>query len=208
MGEEPAKNIKEDTVMIRQKVINLFFGIFGICGLFGVLGCDNFEALITEIVDPESIEPQDDVWIGTWALESYHGLSLLETLAEYDDYGDEDWTFLDVDGSVVEGDLRAQAIAAFWSGDGVTGYDGSISYSFHEDGIMELEIVIRLQLQVEDIQGVLVGTDWIPGSYSLNGADYTTEIFDEAETGTWEQTEDTLVLNPDASDGLTVLKRL
>ena len=192
--------------MIRQIVINLFLGVFGICGIFGVLGCDSFEALITEIVNPEPIEPQDDVWIGTWALESYQGLSLLETLAEYDDYDDEDWTFLDADGSVVEGDLREQAIAAFWSGDGVSGYDGSISYSFHEEGIMELEIIIRLQLQVEDVQGVLVGADRLPGSYSLIGSDYTTEIFDEVETGTWERTEDTLVLNPEGADAATVLK--
>ena len=194
--------------MIRQIVINLFLGIFGICGIFGVIGCDNFEALIAEVIDPEPIEPEDNEWIGTWVLESYQGLSALEALAEYDDYDDEDWTFLDADGSVVEGDLREKAIQAFWSGDGVTGYDGSISYTFHGDGVMELEIVIRLQLQVEDIQGVLVGMDGLPGSYSLNGADYTTEIFDEVETGTWERTEDTLVLNPDGSDGLTVLNKL
>ena len=73
---------------------------------------------------------------------------------------------------------------------------------------MELEIVIRLQLQVEDIQGVLVGMDRLPGRYSTDGADYTTEIFDEVETGTWERTEDTLVLNPDGSDGSTVLNKL
>ena len=194
--------------MMRQIVINLFLGVVGLCGIIGVLGCDNFEALVAEIVDPEPIEPQDSVWIGAWALESYQGLSLLETLAEYDDYDDEDWTFLDADGSVVEGDLREQAIAAFWSGEGVSGYDGSISYSFHEDGIMELEIVIRLQLQVENIQGVLVGEDQLPGNYSVNGSTYTTEIFDEIETGTWKRTEDTLVLNPDGSDGLTVLKKL
>ena len=164
--------------------------------------------MITEVIDPEPIEPADDEWIGTWALESYQGLSLLETLAEYDDYGDEDWTFLDADGSVVEGALRDQAIASFWSGDGVTGYDGSITYSFHEGGIMELEIVIRLQLQVEDVRGELVGMDQLPGSYSLVGSAYTTEIFDEVETGTWERTEDTLVLNPDGSDGTTVLNKL
>lgn len=133
---------------------------------------------------------------------------MLETLAEYDDYGDEDWTFLDADGSVVEGDLREQAIAAFWSGEGVTGYDGSISYSFHGDGIMELEIVIRLQLQVGDIQGVLVAKEQTPGSYSLIGSDYTTEIFDEVETGTWEQSGDTLTLKPERAGGLTVLKKL
>lgn len=194
--------------MLRQIALSLFLGVFGICGIIGVIGCDSFEALITEVIDPEPIEPEDNEWIGTWALESYQGFSLMETLAEYDDYGDEDWTFLDADGSVVEGGLREQAIAAFWSGEGVTGYDGSISYSFHEEGIMEIEIVIRLQLQVEDIQGVLVGTDLLPGSYTLDGADYTIEIFDEVETGTWERMEDTLVLNPDGSDGLTVLNKL
>ena len=194
--------------MFRQLAMSMILGVFGVIGIIGVIGCDSFEALITEVIDPEPIEPADDEWIGTWALESYQGLSLLETLAEYDDYGDEDWTFLDADGSVVEGDLREQAIAAFWSGEGVTGYDGSISYSFHEGGNMELEIVIRLQLQVGDIQGVLVGADLLPGSYTLDGADYTIEIFDEVETGTWERTEDSLVLNPDGSDGLTVLKKL
>ena len=194
--------------MFRQIVMNSFLGVMGICGIIGVIGCDSFEALITEVIDPEPIEPEDNEWIGTWALEGYQGLSLLETLAEYDDYDDEDWTFLDADGSVVEGDLREKAVQAFWSGEGVTGYDGSISYSFHEDGIMALEIVIRLQLQVEDIQGVLVGTDRLPGSYSLVGSAYTTEIFDEVETGTWERTEDTLVLNPDGSDGLTVMEKL
>lgn len=194
--------------MFRKIAVSLFLGVFGICGIIGVIGCDSFEALITEVIDPEPIEPEDDEWIGTWALESYQGLSARETLTEYDDYGDEDWTFLDADGSVVEGDLREQAILAFWSGEGVTGYDGSISYSFHEEGNMELEIVIRLQLQVGDIQGVLVGTDLLPGSYSLVGSAYTTEIFDEVETGTWERTEDSLVLNPDGSDGLTVLKKL
>ncbi len=194
--------------MFRQIVMNLFLGVFGLCGIIGVIGCDSFEALITEVIDPEPIEPEDNAWIGTWVLESYQGLSARETLTEYDDYGDEDWTFLDADGSVVEGNLREQAIAAFWSGEGVTGFDGSISYSFHEGGAMELEIVIRLQLQVGDIQGVLVGTDLLPGSYSLVGSAYTTEISGEAETGTWERTEDTLVLNPDGSDGLTILNKL
>ena len=194
--------------MFRQMAVSLLLGVFGLCGIIGVIGCDSFEALIMEVIDPEPIEPADDEWIGTWTLESYQGLSLLETLAEYDDYGDEDWTFLDADGSVVEGDLREQAIASFWSGDGVTGYDGSITYSFHEGGIMELEIVIRLQLQVEDVRGELVGMDQLPGSYSLVGSAYTTEIFDEVETGTWERTENTLVLNPDGSDGTTVLNKL
>ena len=194
--------------MLRQIALSLFLGVFGICGIIGVIGCDSFEALITEVIDPEPIEPEDNEWIGTWALESYQGFSLMETLAEYDDYGDEDWTFLDADGSVVEGGLREQAIAAFWSGEGVTGYDGSITYSFDGDGFMELEIVIRLQLQVEDIQGELVGMDQLPGSYSLVGSAYTTEIFGEAETGTWELTEKKLVLNPDGSDGLTILNKL
>lgn len=194
--------------MSRQIVLNLFSGIIGICVIMVISGCDNFEELITEIIGPDPIEPADNKWVGTWALESYQGFSLLETLAEYDDYGDEDWTFLDADGAVANGDLLESAIAAFWSGDGVTGYDGSISYSFHNDGTMEIEIVIRLQLQVEEIQGVLVGRDQIPGSYSLTGSTYTTEIYDEVETGTWQRTGDTLVLNPEAADGLTVLKKL
>ena len=194
--------------MSRQIVLNLFSGIIGICVIMVISGCDNFEALLTEIIDPDPIELADNEWVGTWALESYQGLSLLEVLAEYDDYDDEDWTFFEADGSVVEGNLREQAIAAFWSGEGVTGYDGSISYSFYVTGLMEIEVVIRLQLQVEDIQGVLVGRDQIPGSYSLIGSTYTTEIFDEVETGTWERTEDTLLLNPEAADGLTVLKKL
>ena len=194
--------------MFRRIVMNLFLGVIGICGIIGVIGCDNFEALITEVIDPEPIEPEDNEWIGTWVIESYQGFSLLETLAEYDDYDDEDWTFLDADGSVLEGNLREQAIAAFWSGEGVTGYDGSISYSFHGDGIMTIEIVIRLQLQVEDTRGVLIGMDQIPGSYSLVSSAYTTETFDEVEAGTWERTEDTLVLNPDGSDGLTVMNKL
>ena len=102
--------------MFRKIAVSLLIGVFGVFGIIGVIGCDSFEALITEVIDPEPIEPADDEWIGTWALESYQGLSLLETLAEYDDYGDEDWTFLDADGSVVEGALRDQAIASFWSG--------------------------------------------------------------------------------------------
>ena len=194
--------------MCRPIVMNLFLVVFGICGIIGVIGCDNFEALIAEIIDPDPIEPEDNEWIGTWALESYQGLSLLETLAEYDDYDDEDWMFLDADGSVVAGDLLEQAIAAFWSGDGVTGYDGSISYSFHADGTMEIEIVIRLRMQVADVQGVLVGKDQIPGSYALIGSTYTTEIFDEVETGVWQRTGNTLILNPDGAEGLTVLKKL
>ena len=194
--------------MFRQIVMNSFLGVLGICGIIGVIGCDNFEALIAEVIDPEPIEPEDNEWIGTWVLESYQGLSALEALSEYDDYDDEDWTFLDADGSVVDGNLREKAVQAFWSGEGVTGYDGSISYSFHGDGIMTIEIVIRLQMQVEDIQGVLVGMDQIPGSYSLISSAYTTETFDEVETGTWQRTGDTLVLNPDGGDGLTVMKKL
>lgn len=194
--------------MSKKIVISLFLGLLALCGIIGLTGCDNFEALIGEIIEPDPIEPAANEWVGTWALESYQGLSLLETLAEYDDYGDEDWTLLDADGSVVDGNLLELAIAAFWSGDGVTGYDGAISYSFHNDGTMEMEVVIRLQLQVEDIQGVLVGKDKIPGSYALSGSTYATEIFDEVETGTWQRTGDTLVLNPEAADGLTVLKEL
>ena len=108
----------------------------------------------------------------------------------------------------MNGNLREQAIAAFWSGDGVTGYDGSISYSFYVAGFMEIEIVIRLEMQVQGIQGVLVGRDIIPGNYSLIGSTYTTEIADEVETGTWQRTGDILVLNPENGDGLTMLKKL
>ena len=194
--------------MSRQIVVSLFLGFFGICGIIGVIGCADLDILIIDLTDLDPIEPVENEWVGTWALESYQGLNLLEVLAEYDDYDDEDWTFFEADGSVVEGNLREQAIAAFWSGDGVTGYDGSISYSFYVAGLMEIEVVIQLQLQVGDIQGVLVGRDQIPGSYSLIGSTYTTEIYDEVETGTWQRTGDTLVLNPEAADGLTVLKKL
>ena len=194
--------------MYRQIVIGLFLVLVGMCGIGGLTGCDNFEALVTEIIDTDPIEPADNEWGGTWELESYQGLSLLETLAEYDDYDEEDWTFLKADGSVVAGDLREQAIAAFWSGDGVTGYDGSISYSFYVAGIMQIEIVIRIQMQVQDIQGVLIGRDQISGNYSMVGSTYTTEIADEVETGTWQRTDDILVLNPEEGEGLTVLKKL
>ena len=194
--------------MYRKISIHLFLVFVGLCGIIGVIGCDNFEDLITEIIDPDPTEPTENEWDGTWALESYQGLTLLETVAEYDDYDDEDFTFYDAHGSVVNGNLREQAIAAFWSGNGVTGYDGSISYSFHVNGIMEIEIVIRLEMQVEDTQGVLVGRDIIPGNYSLIGSTYTTEIADEVETGTWQRTGDILVLNPEDGAGLTVLKKL
>ena len=194
--------------MLRHRIISLLLMVVGLCGSIGVIGCADIDVLIIDFTDPEPIEPAENEWVGTWALESYQGLSLLETLAEYDDYDDEDWTFFNADGSVVEGNLREQAIAAFWSGDGVTGYDGSISYSFYVAGLMEIEVVIRLQVQVEDIQGVLIGRDQIPGGYSLIGSTYTTEIFDEVETGAWQRTGDTLVLNPEAAEGLTVLEKL
>ena len=194
--------------MYRQIAVRLFLGLVAVWGIIGFIGCDDFEALIIGIIDDDPSEPEDNEWTGTWVLETYQGLSALEALAEYDDYDDEDWTFLDADGSVVDGDLRGKAIAAFWSGDGVTGYDGSISYSFYDDGTMTIEIVIRLQLQVDGIQGVLVGKDEIPGNYLLSGSTYTTEIADEIETGTWHSTGDTLTLNPDGAHGSTVLKKL
>ncbi len=194
--------------MFKQMICGMLLAVAAICGLIGILGCGDIDVLIIDVTDPDPTELEDSEWLGAWALESYQGLSLLETLAEYDDYDDEDWTFLDADGSVVVGDLLVQAIAAFWSGDGVTGYDGSITYTFSEAGAMEIEVVIRLELQVGDTQGVLVGKDRIPGSYSLVGAAYTTEIFDEIETGTWQRTGDTLVLNPDEADGSTVLQKL
>ena len=187
---------------------SLFLGFIGFCEIIGVIGCADFDVLVIQIIDDDLIEPEDNEWIGTWTLENYQGFSALEVLTEFDDYDDEDWTFFDADGSVVEGDLREKAIAAFWSGDGVTGYDGSISYSFYDNGIMAIEIVIRLQLQVEDIQGVLVGKDEIPGNYLLSGSTYTTEIADEIETGTWHSIGDALTLNPDGADGSTVLKKL
>ncbi len=194
--------------MFRQIVVSLFMGFFGICGIIGVISCADLDVLIIDLTAPDPIEPAENEWIGTWALESYQGLSLLETLAEYDDYDDEDWTFLDADGSAVDGVLLEQAIAAFWSGDGVTGYDGSIAYTFSDDGIVEIEIVIQLRLQVEAMQGVLVGRDQIPGSYSLIGSAYTTEIAGEVETGTWQLTGDALILNPEGADGLTILNKL
>ena len=196
--------------MFNQVICGMLLAVAAICGLIGILGCGDIDVLIIDLTDPDPIEVEDNEWLGAWALESYQGLSLLETLAEYDDYGDEDWTFLDAGGSTVEGDLLEQAIAAFWSGDGVTGYDGSITYTFSEAGVMEIEIVIRLELKVGNTQGVLVGKDQIPGSYSLVGSAYTTEIFDfdEVETGTWQRTGDTLVLNPDEADGSTVLQKL
>ena len=194
--------------MFRQIVVSLFMGFFGICGIMGVISCADLDVLIIDLTDPDPIEPAENEWVGTWVLESYQGLSLLETLAEYDDYDDEDWTLLDADGSTVDSVLLEQAIAAFWSGDGVTSYDGSIAYTFSDDGIMEIEIVIRLRLQVAEIQGVLVGKDQIPGSYALIGPAYTTEIADEVETGTWQRTGDALILNPEGAAGLTVLKKL
>ena len=194
--------------MFRPIIINLFLAVFGICGIIGIIGCGDLEVLLIDLTNPDPIEPEDNEWLGTWALESYQGLSLLETVAEYDDYDDEDWTLLDAGGAAVDGNLLEQAIAAFWSGDGVTGYDGSISYTFSNDGVMEVEVVIQLRLQVGEIQGVLVGRDQIPGSYSLIGSIYTTEIFDEVETGTWQRTGDTLTLNPDEVDGSTILQKL
>ncbi len=194
--------------MFKHAICGMLLAVIAICGLFGILGCGDIDVLILGLRDPDTIEVEDNEWLGTWALESYQGFSLLETLAEYDDYDDEDWTFLDADGSVVVGDLLDQAIAVLWSGDGVTGYDGSITYTFSEAGVMEIEVVIRLELQVGDTQGILVGKDQIPGSYSLIGSAYTTEIFDEMETGTWQRTGDTLVLNPDEADGSTVLQKL
>ena len=194
--------------MFRPIVLSLFLAVFGICGIIGSIGCGNLEILLIDLTDPDPIEPGDNEWIGTWTLESYQGLSLLETLAEYDDYDEEDWTFLAADGSVVGGALLEQAIAAFWSGDGVTGYDGSITYTFSGDGSMEIEIVIQLTLQGEDIQGILIGKDQIPGTYSLTGSNYAIEIGDEVETGTWQRTGDTLTLNPDEADGSTVLQKL
>ena len=194
--------------MFKQVICGMLLAVAAIYGLIGILGCGDINLLILDLTDPDPIESEDNEWLGTWALESYQGLSLLETLAEYDDYDDEDWTFLDADGSGVEGDLLEQAIAAFWSGDGVTGYDGSITYTFSEAGVMEIEIVIRLELKVGDTQGMLVGKDQIPGSYALSVSAYTTEIYDEQETGTWQRTGDTLVLNPDEVDGSTVLQKL
>lgn len=193
--------------MSRHMASGMFLGVIGICAIIGIIGCADLDVLIIDLTDPDPIEPEENEWIGTWALESYQGLSMLETVAEYDDYDDEDWTLLDADGAAVDEDLLEQAIAAFWSGDGVTGYDGSISYTFSGDGIVEIEIVIRIQLQVGDIQGVLVGKDYIPGSYSLIGATYTTEIADEVETGTWQRAGDTLILNPDEAEAFTVLKK-
>lgn len=194
--------------MFKQVICSMLLAVVAICGIMGIIGCGNIDVLIIDLTDPDPIEPEDNEWIGTWALESYMGLSLLETLAEYDDYDEEDWTFLAVDGSAVEGALLEQAIAAFWSGDGVTGYDGNITYTFSQAGVMEIGIVIRLDLTVGDTQGVLIGKDQIPGIYSLTGSTYATEIGDEVETGTWQRTGDTLILNPDGVEGLTVLNKL
>lgn len=194
--------------MFKQVICAMLLAVVTICGLFGILGCGEIDVLIIEHTGPDPIEVEDNEWLGVWALESYQGLSVLETLAEYDDYDEEDWTFLDADGSIVEGDLLEQAIAAFWSGDGVTGYDGSMTYTFSDAGAMEIEIVIRLELAVGDTQGMLVGKDQIPGSYSLTGSIYATEIGDEVETGTWQRTGDTLTLNPEGTHVSTVLKKL
>ena len=60
--------------MFRQIVICLFLGFVGAGGIMGVTGCDNFEVLIIEVIDPDPIEPEDNEWVGTWVLESYQGL--------------------------------------------------------------------------------------------------------------------------------------
>ena len=194
--------------MFKQVICNMLLAMVAICGIMDIIGCGEIDVLIIDLTDPDLIEPEDNEWIGTWALESYMGLSLLETLAEYDDYDEEDWTFLDADGSAGDGALLEQAIAAFWSGDGVTGYDGSITYTFSEAGVMEIGIVIRLELTVGDTQGMLIGKDQIPGTYSLIGSNYATEIGDEVETGTWQRIGDTLTLNPEGVDGSTILQKL
>ena len=187
--------------MFKPAVCNMLLAVVAICGIMSIIGCGEIDVLIIDPTDPDPIEPEDNEWIGTWTLENYMGLSLLEALAEYDDYDEEAWTFLDADGSAGDGALLEQAIAAFWSGDGVTSYDGSITYTFSEDSNMEIEIVIQLTLQGEELQGVLIGKDQIAGTYSLLGSGYTTEIGDEVETGTWQQTGDTLTLNPEGANG-------
>ena len=194
--------------MFKQAICSTLLAVVAICGIIGMIGCGDIDVLIIDLTDPDPIEAEDNEWIGTWALESYQGLSLLETLAEYDDYDEEDWTFLPADGSTVDEALLEQAIAAFWSGDGVTGYDGSITYTFSQAGVMEIGIVIRLDLTVGDTQGVLIGTDQLPGTYSLTDSTYATEIGDEVETGTWQRIGDTLTLSPDEADGSTVLIKL
>ena len=93
--------------------MRLFLRVIGICGIIGIIGCDNLNVLIIDFTNPDPIEPEDNEWIGIWALESYQGLSLLETLTEYEDYDDKDWTFLDADGAAVSGELLEQAIAVF-----------------------------------------------------------------------------------------------
>ena len=86
--------------MFGEIAVRLFLGLVAVCGIIGFIGCDDFEALIIGIIDDDPIEPEDNEWTGTWVLETYQGLSALEALTEYDDYDDEDWTFLDADGSV------------------------------------------------------------------------------------------------------------
>lgn len=46
--------------MYRQIGINLFLGIVGLCTIIGVIGCDNFEDLVTEIIGTDPIEPADN----------------------------------------------------------------------------------------------------------------------------------------------------
>ena len=89
--------------MFRQAVVSLLLGFVGLCG---IIGCADFDVLIIQIIDDDPIEPEDNEWMGTWVIESYQGLSALEALVEYDDYDDEDWTFLDADGSTVNGVSR------------------------------------------------------------------------------------------------------
>ena len=137
-------------------------------------------------------DDDDNEWVGTWAIATLNGQSFEQVLTE-----DAEALGLAVDFSILVN-----------------------SWTFNEDGTMEMEVGIRFKLTEQGLELSGQGSMNITGTYSLSGSTYRlkpikaegTGLFADAipavaptdeGTGTWSREGNTLTLHDD--DGSTLV---
>ena len=143
-------------------------------------------------------DDDDNEWVGTWELVSVDGETFEEAIA--DEEGEELGIEFSIDPN---------------------------SWTFNDDGTMEVEFGVEFEVDEEGLAFSLQGAVKMIGTYSLSGDSYTMKITevvevtglfedfeeeelspidstdDDADTGTWHREGDTLTLNSD--DGSIVV---
>lgn len=160
--------------LFQRAVPRLFLLIVTLYGALtvGIIGCGDDDS-----------EDDDNMWVGTWSLETYDGQGLEQ---------------------VLEQELAPEGVAISI----VTN-----NWTFHDDETLEAEISFRFGNQGSESAIALTSTLKTSGTYSLSGSNYTLTLEDipiaalKESTGTWSREGNTLILNSDDGDNIAFKKK-